>query len=169
MASNDSQWPWHQHTLHPNEHLSLHVNHPSLSISLCLCACLFMLSACHLSISVFITVSASSLSLPSDSLLGWLTLSQCSLPIAVCFWSPLYLYPTLCQSQGFSLSLSLSPHQLSFIDVFLDALCFPPRSFLLHLPLSLSLSVSRTLCLHSHSEPAHKPGTVREQKVILEE
>lgn len=60
----------------------------------------------------------------------------------------------------FSLSLSFSPHQLSFIDVFLDALCFPSRSFLLHLPLSpfcsLTLPLTEPLYLHSHSGSEQK-------------
>lgn len=150
MASNDNEWLRHWQTLHPNEHLSLHVSYPSLSISLCLF--LFMFSACHLSLSLFLLTPplrlTPSLPHPAQSL-------------AVCFWSRLYLCPTLRQSQGFSLSLSFSPHQLSFIDVFLDALCFPPRSFLLHLPLSPSLSLS--LCLHSHSASVQKLETIYEQ------
>lgn len=131
-------------TCAPSEWTSLSPCQLSVSVNLSLPVCLFMLYACHLSISVFITLSVCLfISLSPHHLLSL------SLSLTVCFWSPLYLCPTFCQSQGFSLSLSFRPHQLSFIDVFLDALCFPPRSFFLHLSLSLSLSLHTRSTKHS--------------------
>lgn len=114
-----------------------------------------MLSACHLSISVFITLLC--LLWLTPSLAHSFTLPTVSPP------ARLYLCLTLRQSQGFR-AFSFSPRQLSFIDVFLDVLCFPPRSFCLHLLLSLSLCECQALRLRSHSESAQKSGTICEKK-----
>lgn len=129
------------------------------------------MSAIHLCQSLSASLPVYLFSLPVTYLSLSLSLSLClsanppitsSLSYCLFFLSPLYLCSTLRQSQDFSLSLSFIPHQLRFIDGFLDALCFPPRSFLLLLHLSLSLSLS-----HSHILLRHFVSTVT-LKIVCE-